>query len=270
MEKIGVLLPVYRYDNPSYFKEAIESVLNQTYNNNVVYVGVDGPVFGTLDQIIKFYKTHNLVEVIYFPKNRGLAYVLNDLITQAKRDSCKFYARMDADDICLIDRFYKQISFLKENPEVDVVGGSIEEINENSIKKGKRVYYPKNHIDCKLFFKYRDPLAHPAVMFSKSFFEKVKGYREECRKNQDTMLWYDGFLNGCKFSNIKDTVLYFRITSDFYDRRSGYTRAKKMLFDRFMINKGLGFDLRANFFALLSFFLTMAPTFVKKIAYKIR
>ena len=52
------------------------------------------------------------------------------------------------------------------------------------------------------------------------------------------MLWFDGFQNGCTFANIVDPVLLFRITPDFYKvRRGGYTRAKRMLKDRFIINK---------------------------------
>lgn len=86
-------------------------------------------------------------------------------------------------------------------------------------------------------------------MFRKSFFDKAKGYRNEYRKNQDTMLWFDGFMNGCIFANLDETVLLFRVTDDFYkNRRNGFKRAKKMLKDRFMINKALHYDWSAYLF----------------------
>ena len=70
-------------------------------------------------------------------------------------------------------------------------------------------------------------MAHPAVMFRKSYFEKVEGYRSEFRKNQDTMLWFDGFKSGCVFANIPDTVLYFRVTDSMLGkRRNGWEYAK--------------------------------------------
>lgn len=271
MKKVGVLLPVYKNDNLEYFQMSIKSILNQSYSNFIILVGVDGEVDSKMREILNEYDKINKVEVCWFDINRGLACVLNDLIDRAREYNCDFYARMDADDISVVDRFEKQVYFLLSNEDVDVVGGAIEEIDENSIKNGKKVNYPISHKECKKFFAYRDPLAHPAVMFSKSFFDKVSGYRVEYRKNQDTMLWFDGFNNNCKFSNLPDVLLLFRVTSDFYNnRRSGIKRAKKMLNDRFFINKVLSYGIKANFFALLSFILTISPSFIKKIAYKLR
>jgi hypothetical protein len=63
------------------------------------------------------------------------------------------------------------------------------------------------------------------------------------------MLWFDGFMNGCVFANLKDTVLNFRVNDDFYNRRNGWKRAKQMLRDRLKINKALGYDISANLFA---------------------
>lgn len=269
--KIAVLLPVYHKDNPKYLKIAIDSILQQIYNNLSIYVGCDGPLSDELNLILKGFKDNSKIKILRFNENRGLAAVLNDLIKAAEIDNVDFYARMDADDISLPDRFKNQIEFLLKNPNIDVVGGTIEEINQDSIPIGKRVIYPSSNADCKKFFRYRDPLAHPAVMFRKSFFEKVKiGYRSEYRKNQDTMLWYDGFMSGCVFSNLNEVVLKFRVTPDFYNRRNGWKRAKQMLRDRLRINRDLKFDISANLFAYAMFFITISPKWIKKILYRIR
>lgn len=71
---------------------------------------------------------------------------------------------------------------MQSHPDVDVVGGAIEEIDDNGEKKGKKVVYPLTHDDCRKFFRYRDPLAHPATFFRKSYFDKAKGYRPKYRK----------------------------------------------------------------------------------------
>jgi hypothetical protein len=108
-------------------------------------------------------------------------------------------------------------------------------------------------------------------MFRKRFFEKVTGYRNEYRQNQDTMLWFDAFLNGCIFSNLNEPIHLFRVTPDLYkNRRNGYTRAKKMLMDRFMINRALGYDISSYLFALMYFLYTLTPMFLKKWLYKLR
>ena len=271
MTKIAVLLPVYKKDNIAFLKKSVESIVGQTLQDYHIFIGVDGPVGEELDKCLKNLEEKVNISVVRFGGNRGLACVLNDLIAICKKECYRYYARMDADDISLPDRFEKQVKYLEEHPEVDVVGGAIEEIDGNDQLRGKRVGYPLTHEDCKKFFRYRDPLAHPAVMFRARYFEKVaSGYRNEYRKNQDTMLWFDGFMNGCVFANLEDTVLNFRVNDDFYNRRNGWKRAKQMLRDRLKINKALEYDISANLFAFAMFCMTVSPSWVKKFLYKIR
>lgn len=270
MEKVVVLLPVYKNDNPIWFKQSIESVLNQQSCEPHVLIGVDGPIEDGLEVILNEYSENNNVTVVRFPNNRGLACVLNDLIEIAICRGYEYFARMDADDVSLPNRFIDQIEFLCKNPDIDVVGSNIEEMSSNSIPTGKIIHYPESNEDCFKHFRYRDPLAHPAVMFRLSFFNKVKGYRPEFRKNQDTMIWFDGFLKGCRFSNLNKVLLYFRVTDDFYNRRNGLKRAKSMLLNRFKINRQLKYDISADIFAILMFLMTISPTFIRKILYKIR
>lgn len=270
MEKIAVLLPVYKKDNPKFFVEAVESLLTQTFNDFTIFLGVDGPIEGVLEKEVQKCETMPKFCVFRFKENRGLACVLNDLIHEAKIQEFEYFARMDADDICIHTRFEKQLSFLHDNPSIDVVGGAIEEIDESGKKRGKRILYPQTHEDCRKFFRYRDPLAHPATFFRKRYFNKTKGYRPEYRKNQDTMLWFDGFMNGCVFANLPDTVLKFRVINDFYCRRNGWKRAKQMLLSRMEINKAMKYDITANLFAIAMAIMTISPTWVKKILYRIR
>lgn len=270
MKRIGVLLPVYKNDREDFLHKAVESIVMQTYNGYKLFIGVDGPVNESVKSYLKMLDVQK-IKVVWFEENRGLACVLNDLIRIAKEDGCDYYARMDADDISLADRFEKQVKYLEEHPDVDVIGGAIEEIDSNDQLRGKHVEYPLTHEECRMFFRYRDPLAHPAVMFRARYFEKVSsGYRNEYRKNQDTMLWFDGFMNGCVFANLKDTVLHFRVNDDFYNRRNGWKRAKQMLRDRLKMNKALGFDYTANLFAFAMFCMTISPSWVKKFLYRIR
>lgn len=270
MPTVGVLLPVYRKDDPIHFKESIESILNQSYTNILVFIGCDGTLTEELDSVISEYVKNSHIKVVRFRENRGLAAVLNDLLALSKEDDIEYIARMDADDVADKYRFEKQLHFLMSNHEIDVVGGAIEEIDDEGKLRGKKVNYPISHDACRKFFRYRDPLAHPATFFRRSFFDKAKGYRPEYRKNQDTMLWFDGFNNGCRFSNIPDVVLKFRVNDSFYSRRDGFRRAKQMLKDRIKINKTLNYDLSSYIFAFAMFTMTLSPKFIKRILYKIR
>lgn len=269
--KIAILLPTYKNDKIPYVKLSIDSILNQSYKNFHLYVGVDGSIDVDLNETLKDYEKEECISVIRFKENRGLAVVLNDLLNICFNEGYDYIARMDADDISMPNRLEKQLSYLINNKDVDVVGGAIEEIDENGNSRGKIIYYPESPKECYEFFARRNPHAHPAVMFRKSFFDKAGcKYRPEYRQNQDTMLWLDGMKKGTKHANIQDIVLKFRFTNSlFKNRRNGWNFAKKQLEDRIMINKELGYGLNAKIFGYLMFILLVSPTWIKKVAYRI-
>lgn len=269
--KISVILPVYKNDKPAYVKLSIDSVLNQTYSNIELNIGVDGPIGDDLGAILRSYEKDDRVEIHWFEENRGLAIVLNDLLDDSFDKGFQYIARMDADDISLPDRLEKQVAFLEENKNIDVVGGAIEEIDETGESRNKVIVYPTSSEDCRSFFSRRNPHAHPAVLFRKSFFDKAGClYRPEYRQNQDTMLWLDGMKAGTKHANIPDVVLRFRFTDSlFKKRRNGWAFAKKQLQDRLMINKTLGYGISADIFGYMMFGLLVSPPWLKKIAYRL-
>lgn len=271
MEKVAVILPVYKNDKVPYIKLSFDSILNQTYGNIHLYVGVDGPVGEDLKACLQEYEKDERISVEWFKENRGLAIVLNDLLDICFKAGYEFVARMDADDISMPNRIEKQMSFLQANPDIDVVGGAIEEIDENSNSRGKTIVYPEGPKECYKFFSRRNPHAHPAVLFRKSFFEKAGcKYRPEYRQNQDTMLWLDGMSKGTKHANLQDVVLRFRFTNSlFKKRRNGWAFAKKQLHDRKIINKTLGYGFGATVFGYMMFCMLVSPPWVKKFAYKV-
>ena len=270
--KIAVILPVYKKDKVEYLSKSMESILYQTYKNIHLYIGVDGPVGDDLREYLYSFKKQNTVSVVWFEENRGLACVLNDLLDICFKEGYEYIARMDADDISELSRFEKQMAYMEEHPKIDVVGGAIKEIDENGKSRGKTIIYPATPVECKEFFSKRNPHAHPAVLFRKSFFDKLNGkkYRPEYRQNQDTMLWYDGMMAGTQHANIQDVILRFRMTDTmFKKRRNGWAFAKKQFKDRLMINRGLGYDFGADVYGFAMFCMLVSPAWMKKIAYRV-
>lgn len=166
--KVAVILPVYKNDKVPYIELSFESILNQTYKDIHLYVGIDGPVGEDLKMsLLKYAKSDN-VSIQWFPENRGLAVVLNDLLNECFQNGYEYIARMDADDISEPNRIEKQMTFLQANPDIDVVGGAIEEIDENSESRGKTIVYPENPEDCLSFFSQKSSCA-PGSTFPQEF-----------------------------------------------------------------------------------------------------
>lgn len=269
--KVIVLLPVYRKDNPNYLRFSVDSMLSQTYHPLHVLIGLDGPLEGELAQMVNAYSKNDKVTIMPFAENRGLAATLNDMIRWAQMQGYSYYARMDADDISLPNRIDEQMAFLLAHPEIDVVGGATNEIDENGNNRNKINHYPLTPDECYHYFSKRDPLAHPAVLIKQSYFDKAGClYRPDFRKNQDTMLWFDGLKKGVKIANLDEVVLNFRLNNDFFTtRRNGYAFAKGLLEQRKMINRELHYGWKANLYAYALFLLRISPVWVKRIAYKI-
>ena len=111
---VSVIIPAYNVER--YVKEALDSVFSQTYQHFEVIVVNDGsPDTPALEQILQPY----LDRIVYLKQeNRGLSGARNTGLRAAKGD---FVALLDADDIWLSDYLDKQVTYLRENPDKDLV-----------------------------------------------------------------------------------------------------------------------------------------------------
>ena len=135
---ISVIMPVFNEEK--YLERAILSVLYQTFSDFEFIIINDGSQDDTLKIAQEFQKKDKRIKIINHAQNKGLVNSLNDGISIAKGE---YIARMDGDDICVFNRFEKQIIFLKNNPEVKLVGSFIDIIDSEDNIIGEECFFTK-------------------------------------------------------------------------------------------------------------------------------
>ena len=130
MPKVSVIMGVYNLANRDILEKAIFSILNQTFKDFEFIICDDGSTDNTFEIVKDICKNDNRVVFLQNEVNKGLAYVLNKCLDNAKGE---YIARMDADDECYLDRFEKQVKFLDENLDYGVVTSNAEVFDENGV-----------------------------------------------------------------------------------------------------------------------------------------
>lgn len=216
---ISVLISVYKSENAGYLERALRSVwTDQSLKPDEIVLIEDGSLGKELEQVVSDWKSllgEKLV-ILRNDCNLGLTKSLNKGLKVIKSD---FIARMDSDDISHPLRFERQIKYLKEHPEISVVGGSLQEFDAAHECLNIRHYPLTNEMVISSICK-ASPLAHPTVMMRRTIFENGLSYNEKYRTSQDIALWFDVLCHGYKIGNVEDITIYFRRDSDMYRRRS--------------------------------------------------
>ena len=239
MESFSVCTSVYKNDRPEYVRVALDSMLvSQSVKPTEIVLVQDGSVPESLSTLLSEYENMypEVMHVIRLEKNGGLGNALKLGVVNAKYDIC---ARMDSDDICMPDRFEKQLAYLEAHPECDIVGGQMTEFIDTPDNIVGRREVPLTNKEIYEFMKSRCALNHVTVMFRKEAVMKAGNY-QDWFWNEDYYLWVRMMMAGCKFANIPDVAVYVRSGADQYARRGG-----KKYFDseigikKLMLEKGM-------------------------------
>ena len=217
-ESFSVSMCVYHGDDAAHFQTAVESVLTQSCLPEEIILVVDGPVPEPLEEVISVYEKNPLFRVLRLEKNCG-----HGAARRAGLEACRcgLVALMDADDICVPERFALQTAAFAAHPEACVIGGQIEEfIGTPQQTVGKRVV-PLTDGEIKAYLKKRCPFNQVTVMLRKQAVNEAGGYLDwYC--DEDYYLWLRLFLAGGFFANVPETLVMVRVSEDMYARRGGW------------------------------------------------
>lgn len=196
---VSVIMPVYNCEQ--YIGDAINSILNQTYNA-FEFLIIDDASTDNTKAIIKSFKDSR-IELTEKPKNTGYTQSLNYGLAVAKG---KYIARMDGDDIAFPERIDKQVSFMESHPDVVVCGTNYQILGSKVTK-----LLPETHEDLKIELLENTCFGHPTVMIRKHILDEHHlCYDITKEPAEDYALWVS-LLHFGKFHNLQDILMYYRV-----------------------------------------------------------
>jgi len=202
---ISVVMSVY--NSSSYLKEAVDSILQQSFND-FEFLITDDCSEDDSRQILKDYLSKdNRITLILNDKNEGLTVNLNRMVTKARG---KYIARMDSDDISMPDRFEKEYNFMELNPQVGLLGSHSRIIKNGS--RDKILKRPSEHEEIRSALLFENIITHSSVFLRNSLLkEHVINYDTRFRIIQDYELW-SRLADITEFRILPDVLVYYRMT----------------------------------------------------------
>jgi len=168
--KISVLMPVLNAGK--FFREALDSVLAQTYTDWELLVADDGSTDGSPD-VLRSYDDPR-IRTVPNPGHLGYLRSINRLFGMATGEFITF---QDADDFCHPERFRRQVEALENDPDLGLCGTFIDVVDS----RGKRLIEdsrPDDWESVKRVLLERNPFCGQTIMIRREIQDAVGGYRE--------------------------------------------------------------------------------------------
>lgn len=175
---------------------------------------------------------------------------------------------MDTDDICVPDRFERQLDAFSENPGFDIIGGYISEFSDDMHNIISERTVPLGNYVIKQYQRKRDAFNHMTVMYKRSAVLAAGNY-QDCLLMEDSLLWANMIRNHCRMANIGETLVYARTGDDMLRRRGGFDYFLKYKAGRKRILK-TGTISAADYFVTISAQLVvcMMPLWMRSLVFK--
>ncbi len=221
--KLSVLMSVYSRERKEFLRESLASLVSQTRPADEVILVEDGPLGEDLLEVIASFRLALPIVSLKLASNVGLGTAL-----QIGLEACsgEYVARMDSDDVCGPDRFLKQMAYLIEHPEVDVLGSAIAEFRHDCSDAYSIRRLPAAGQSMLKFAKRRNPMNHMTAVFRKASVIEIGGYKA-FNGFEDYHLWARMLKAGYCLENMRDVLVYVRCGNGMQQRRGGLDYLKR-------------------------------------------
>ena len=209
--KLAVILPAYNAEN--FIAECLESLLNQTFSDFCILAVNDASTDNT-GKILETYAVKDArLRVYHFSENQGEPAVMQFAMDMLNYMNVEYVARMDADDICVPHRFEKQVQYLDEHPEIDILGSNALLFNNGQTDKATKVStLPLLDKDIKAHFSLaRDNIINPSSMWRHSSIKALGINYAQTATAPDFHMWVQCALHKKTFANLPEPLLLYRL-----------------------------------------------------------
>ena len=209
--KLAVILPAYNAEN--FLTECLDSLLNQTFSDFCILAVNDASTDNT-GGILESYATKDTrLRVYHFSENQGEPAVMQFAMDMLNYMNVEYVARMDADDICVPHRFERQVQYLDEHPEIDILGSNALLFNDGQTDKTSKVSkLPLLDKDIKAHFSLaRDNIINPSSMWRHSSIKALNINYAQTATAPDFHMWIQCALHKKKFANLPEPLLLYRL-----------------------------------------------------------
>ena len=209
--KLAVILPAYNAEN--FITECLESLLNQTFSDFCILAVNDASTDNT-GKILETYAAKDArLRVYHFSENQGEPAVMQFAMDMLNYMNVEYVARMDADDICVPHRFERQVQYLDEHPEIDILGSNALLFNNGKTDKATKVStLPLLDKDIKAHFSLaRDNIINPSSMWRHSSIKALGINYAQTATAPDFHMWVQCALHKKTFANLPEPLLLYRI-----------------------------------------------------------
>jgi len=207
MPRVSVLMSVHNGER--YLREAIESILSQTFLDFEFIIVDDASRDGTPEILEKYAKQDERVRLLLNFRNRGLT---RSLIRGLNVAQGEYLARQDADDLSLPTRLERQVDLLEHHPEVDVVGTWSAHIDVDGRVFGRTHVVNTTEAIREALSQGKTPFCHGSVMMRTAALEAVGGYDESFPVSQDFELWHRMLHAGRRLVVLEEELYQYRLT----------------------------------------------------------
>lgn len=263
----SVLMSVYGRESPAFFAEAMQSLVEQSCQPDDIVLVKDGPLGPELAEALREWRAHfeEQLRVINLEEHLGRGEALRIGLEASLHE---IVAIMDTDDICVRDRFGKQLKFLESHPDIDLVGSWIAEFKT---KPDERTFI-RTVAECPDAIlracAHRMPVNHVTVMFRKAPVMRVGSYLTFLGM-EDYYLMARMLAQGSRFYNMQEVLVFVRVGAGMQARRGGMKYLiNECKLQHFLFNNGLASRRQVVLNILVRAVIRLSPDLLRGMAYK--